>query len=87
MTAEELRAIQAPLKERYRSDAASALGTLEARGRLDITRLQCVVETIGGSPVAAGVHPRAGGDGRGACAGDMLLQSLVACAGVTLQCA
>ncbi|HVJ67186.1 MAG TPA: OsmC family protein [Caulifigura sp.] len=84
MTADELRAIQAPIKERYRSDPSSALGTLHAQGRLDVARLHCVVETSGGSPVAAGVHPRAGGDGRGACAGDMLLQALVACAGVTL---
>ncbi len=84
MTAEELRAAQAPVKDRYRADPASALGTLEARGRLDVPRLQCLVDASGGNPVSAGIHPRAGGDGLGVCAGDMLLQALVACAGVTL---
>jgi len=84
MTAEELRAAQAPFKDRYRSDASSALATLTARGTLDVAQLQCRVETLATNPVIAGVHPRAGGDGRGLCAGDMLLQALVACAGVTL---
>jgi len=84
MTPEELRAVQVPFKDRYRSDPASALSTLSAKGILDVARLQCVVEGAGGTPVVAGVHPRAGGDGAGECAGDMLLQALVACAGVTL---
>lgn len=84
MTAEELRAAQAPFKDRYRSDASSAQATLSARGRLDVGRLQCRVDTHAANPVIAGVHPRAGGDGSGLCAGDMLLQALVACAGVTL---
>jgi uncharacterized OsmC-like protein len=84
MTADELRAAQAPFKERYRSDASSALATLTARGTLRVDRLQCVVETPAGHAVVAGVHPLAGGDGTGVCAGDMLLQALVACAGVTL---
>jgi uncharacterized OsmC-like protein len=84
MTAEELRAAQAPFKERYRSDASSALATLSARGKLEVGRLQCRVDSHATNPVIAGVHPRAGGDGSGLCAGDMLLQALVACAGVTL---
>jgi uncharacterized OsmC-like protein len=84
MTAEELRAAQAPFKDRYRSDASSACATLTARGTLDVGHLQCRVETHATNPVLAGVHPRAGGDGKGLCAGDLLLQALVACAGVTL---
>ncbi len=84
MTAEELRATQAPIKDRFRADAASAVATLCAEGVLDVERLQCVVESATGTPIVAGVHPLAGGDGTGACAGDMLLQALVACAGVTL---
>ncbi|QDT56346.1 OsmC-like protein [Caulifigura coniformis] len=84
MTPEELRAVQTPFKERYRSDPASALATLSATGTLDVARLQCVVDGAGGGRVIAGVHPRAGGDGAGKCAGDMLLEALVGCAGVTL---
>ena len=84
MTAEDLRAAQAPFKDRYRNDASSAFTTLSARGTLDVGRLQCRVDTLATNPVMAGVHPRAGGDGKGLCAGDMLLQALVACAGVTL---
>jgi uncharacterized OsmC-like protein len=84
MTAEQLRAAQAPFKERYRNDASSACATLSARGSLDVPQLQCRVDTHATNPVIAGVHPRAGGDGKGQCAGDMLLQALVACAGVTL---
>ena len=84
MTADELRAAQAPFKDRYRNDASSALATLSARGTLDVGRLQCRVDTLATNPVMAGVHPRAGGDGMGLCAGDLLLQALVACAGVTL---
>ena len=59
MTAEELRAAQAPFKDRYRSDASSALATLTARGTLDVAQLQCRVETLATKPVIAGVHPRA----------------------------
>lgn len=83
MDSEELRALQAPLKERYRNDPAPARITLKADGRLgeDVT---CSVET-GKALVAAGLHPATGGDGLHACSGDMLLQALVACAGVTLS--
>src|SRR5438128_554227 len=84
MDAEKLRAVQAPLKARYREDPAAAQATLRATGRLDGADLTCRVETVLG-PVAAGLHPATGGDGLAACSGDMLLQALVACAGVTLR--
>jgi len=83
MNAEELRAAQAPLKARYRIDPATALVTQTATGTLDTSTQVCRVETHLGS-VEAGLHTATGGDGRKACAGDMLLQALVACAGVTL---
>jgi uncharacterized OsmC-like protein len=82
MQAEELRAMQAPLKQRYREAPESAVITLSARGNLD-DGLTCSVET-GKALVQAGLHPATGGDGLSACSGDMLLQALVACAGVTL---
>lgn len=83
MNAEQLRALQAPWKERYRQDADSAVLTLRAEGRLDMERVRCIV--AGGRPeLDTGLHPAAGGDGTAACAGDMLLQALVGCAGVTL---
>jgi uncharacterized OsmC-like protein len=78
-----LRQIQAPLKQRYREDAASALVTLSADGDLG-DGVTCSVQT-GRALVAAGLHPATGGDGLSVCSGDMLLQALVACAGVTLQ--
>jgi uncharacterized OsmC-like protein len=81
--ADELRALQAPLKERYRQDPASALVTLVAQGEIG-GGITCRVET-GRALVEAGLHPATGGDGLGACSGDMLLQALVACAGVTLR--
>jgi uncharacterized OsmC-like protein len=84
MNADELRALQAPVKARYREDPASAMLTMRARGRLDPKELLCHVEATGGA-VAAGLHSFAGGDGQAACAGDMLLQALAACAGVTLR--
>ena len=84
MTADELRARQAPVKARYRENPGSAAVTLKARGTLKRQELVCSVETDNG-PIAAGLHPATGGDGLSACSGDMLLQSLVACAGVTLQ--
>ncbi len=84
MTAEELRAIQAPVKARYREEPASALVTCKARGTLTGDGLTCTVETSA-APVRAGLHRAAGGDGRDTCAGDMLLQALVGCAGVTLR--
>src|SRR5215470_2404272 len=83
MQAEELRALQAPLKQCYREQPQAAMITLSARGNLD-EGLTCSVET-GQALVQAGLHPATGGDGLAACSGDMLLQALVACAGVTLR--
>ena len=83
MDAEQLRAMQAPVKQQYRDDPARAVQTLTAEGRLGMDRATCTVPTFAG-PAAAGFHPSAGGDGSAACAGDMLLQALVGCAGVTL---
>ncbi len=83
MNREELRASQAPLKQRYREDPEAALITLTAEGRLG-EGLACRVET-GRALVEAGLHPATGGTGQQACSGDMLLQALVACAGVTLS--
>jgi uncharacterized OsmC-like protein len=80
----ELKEIQAPLKARYREDPSSALITLTARGQLGSEEVACSVET-GRAMVTAGLHPASGGDGSLACSGDMLLQALVACAGVTLR--
>lgn len=83
MTAEELRARQAPLKQRYRDDPQAGIITLRATGSL-ADHLACRVET-GRALVEAGLHPATGGSGLQACSGDMLLQALVACAGVTLN--
>lgn len=83
MKAEELRAIQAPLKESYRKAPEAALVTLRARGRLG-ANVTCNIQT-GKALVAAGLHPATGGSGMSACSGDMLLEALVACAGVTLN--
>jgi uncharacterized OsmC-like protein len=83
MNREELRTIQAPLKQRYREDPGAALITLRAEGRLG-EGVSCSVET-GRALVQAGLHPATGGSGMQACSGDMLLQALVACAGVTLS--
>jgi uncharacterized OsmC-like protein len=83
MNADELRSIQAPLKERYRQTPEAALITLRAKGRLG-EGVSCKVET-GKAPVVAGLHPATGGTGLAACSGDMLLEALVACAGVTLN--
>ena len=80
----ELRAVQAPLKERYREEPAAALVTLRAEGTLDSENLACSVAT-GRALVEAGLHPATGGSASLACSGDMLLQALVACAGVTLR--
>jgi uncharacterized OsmC-like protein len=82
MKSDELRALQAPLKDRYREDASSARVTLKASSRLG-EGISCKVET-GRAAVAAGLHPATGGDGSLACSGDMLLEALAACAGVTL---
>ncbi|WP_410573470.1 OsmC family protein [Amycolatopsis sp. cmx-4-61] len=84
MDTEELRATQAPLKDKYRDDPESALVTLHADARLDGLGISCKVET-GRALVEAGLHPATGGDGTLACSGDMLLEALVACAGVTLR--
>jgi uncharacterized OsmC-like protein len=83
MKSEELRAIQAPLKETYRKTADAALITLSAQGRIG-DDVSCKVET-GKALVVAGLHPATGGSGQAACSGDMLLEALVACAGVTLN--
>ena len=83
MQAEELRQLQAPLKQRYRDEPVAAMITLTAQGSLD-EGITCSVET-GKALVQAGLHPATGGDGFAACSGDMLLQALVACAGVTLR--
>ncbi len=82
MNSEELRAIQAPLKERYKETPEAAVVTLRAEGRLG-ENVTCKVQT-GKALVAAGLHPATGGDGLSVCSGDMLLEALVACAGVTL---
>ncbi len=84
MDREQLRGLQKPLKDRYRDDPTSALVTLRAEGRLDDEKIACSVAT-GGALVEAGLHPATGGSGALACSGDMLLEALVACAGVTLR--
>ena len=84
MDAEELRAMQQPLKDAYRQDPASAVVTLHAHGELGAEEVSCSVDT-GRALAVAGLHPASGGDGTLACSGDMLLQALVACAGVTLR--
>ena len=84
MNADELRSLQAPLKQRYRDNPDAAVITLRAQGRLGDAAVSCRVET-GKALVEAGLHPATGGDGSFACSGDMLLEALVACAGVTLR--
>lgn len=84
MNADDLKALQAPVKTRYRENPASARQTVRATGTLGTDRIICTVETFAG-PVPAGFHPATGGDGKDACSGDMLLQALVGCAGVTLK--
>jgi uncharacterized OsmC-like protein len=84
MDANELRAMQAPIKDRYKSDAKSAMITLKAKGTLDDTSIACKVET-GRALAVAGLHPATGGSGMELCSGDMLLEALVACAGVTVK--
>src|SRR6478672_5152156 len=84
MSREELQALQTPLKSRYRDDPEAAVVTMTAEGDVDATAVSCSVQT-GRALVEAGLHPASGGDGSLACSGDMLLQALVACAGVTLR--
>ena len=83
MNAEELKALQAPIKDRYRKDPAAAVITLRAQGRIG-EGIACRVDT-GKALIEAGLHPATGGNGLQACSGDMLLEALVACAGVTLK--
>ena len=84
MDANALRALQAPLKERYRNEPAAAVITLRANGALDDANIACKL-TTGRTLAAAGLHPATGGSGQELCSGDMLLEALVACAGVTLR--
>jgi uncharacterized OsmC-like protein len=84
MDAVELRAMQAPIKDRYKADPAAALITLKAKGSIDAENIACKVET-GRALAMAGLHPATGGSGLELCSGDMLLEALVACAGVTLK--
>jgi uncharacterized OsmC-like protein len=84
MDAAALRALQAPIKDRYKNDPQAALITLKAHGTLDDTNIACKVET-GRALAVAGLHPATGGSGMELCSGDMLLEALVACAGVTLK--
>jgi uncharacterized OsmC-like protein len=84
MDGDELRAVQAPLKQHYRDQPGAAVLTLTAEGDIDDAGIACKVET-GRAIVTAGLHPATGGSGLEACSGDMLLEALVACAGVTLK--
>jgi autotransporter translocation and assembly factor TamB len=84
MNAATLRSIQAPIKERYKGDPQAAQVTLRAKGTLDDLRIACKVET-GHALALAGLHPATGGSGAELCSGNMLLEALVACAGVTLK--
>src|SRR5712671_5566960 len=84
MDAAELRATQAPIKDRYKTDPKTAMITLKAKGSIENEGIACKVET-GRALAVAGLHPAAGGSGLELCSGDMLLEALVACAGVTLK--
>ena len=84
MDAETLKALQAPIKQKYRDAPDSAVITLKAEGTVGAEGVTCKVDT-GRALIEAGLHPAAGGDGMAACSGDMLLEALVACAGVTLR--
>ena len=84
MDAQALRAMQAPIKDRYKGDPQAAVITLKARGTLDDASIACKIET-GRALAVAGLHPATGGSGLELCSGDMLLEALVACAGVTLK--
>lgn len=87
MTADELKTLQASVKSRYKDAPAAAARVLSARGTLDVASLTCRVDRTKkqGESITAGLHEAAGGDGASACSGDMLLEALVACAGVTLS--
>src|SRR3954463_3483060 len=84
MDATTLRAMQAPIKERYKGEPGAAMITLKAKGTLDDQNIACKIET-GRALAVAGLHPATGGSGMELCSGDMLLEALVACAGVTLK--
>ncbi len=84
MDAQTLRATQAPLKAKYRADPSSALISLDAESRLDAEGIACSIK-VGGQLAAAGLHPATGGSGAELCSGNMLLEALAACAGVTLR--
>jgi len=84
MDAAALRELQAPLKQKYRDEPASARASMTAHAAFTESGITCTVETWSG-PVRAGLHPYTGGDGADACSGDMLLQALLACAGVTMR--
>ena len=84
MDAAALRAMQAPIKDKYKNQPDAALITLKAKGSLDDTNIACKVET-GRALAVAGLHPATGGSGLELCSGDMLLEALVACAGVTIK--
>ena len=84
MNAEELKALQAPLKAQYRETPEAARHTLSVTGKVDVSSLTCRLNTAAG-PVDSGLHPAAGGSGDEACSGDMLLEALIACAGVTFS--
>jgi uncharacterized OsmC-like protein len=84
MDADQLRAMQAPIKQRYKDDPGAAVITLRAKGTLDDANIACKLET-GRALATAGLHPATGGSGLELCSGDMLLEALVACAGVTLK--
>ena len=84
MDSSQLKSLQAPLKQKYKDDPSSAVVTLRASGRLDAPGVSCRVDT-GRALVEAGLHPATGGTGLQACSGDMLLEALAACAGVTLS--
>ncbi|RFU23022.1 OsmC family protein [Geodermatophilus marinus] len=84
MDAVQLRELQAPLKQRYRDDPASACARMEAHADFSDPGVTCTVQTWSG-PARAGLHPATGGDGSDACSGDMLLQALLACTGVTMR--
>src|SRR5512140_1596175 len=84
MDSSALRALQAPIKDRYKADPKAGLITLKAKGALDDSNIVCKVET-GRALAVAGLHPATGGSGLELCSGDMLLEALVACAGVTIK--
>ncbi len=84
MNLDQLRAVQAPIKDKYKTDASSALATLRANGIVDTANQHCSIQSHSGT-VRAGLHPAAGGTSADACSAELLLESLVACAGVTLS--